>query len=140
MGLPNVQLHGHAQIHGQIQLPFKHGALGIPGGQVVMIIQANFPHRPTPGMLCRLQQNCFGFRGIFDGVMRMHAHHEIQKIMRLTHFLGEGYVLGGVHGQSGVANAGLQHALDHLIPVFGKLIQGNMAMGIKQIHNNPRCS
>ena len=133
--IPHMEAHGHVHRTGQLQLLQANLLLHLPGRQVVVVVQADFPQGnhlflPKP----RGQQvKVAVLHGL--GLMGMNSHRGIAALMGLgevRRMAGGGHVRAddGIPG-----HAPLPHAKERLVPVAIELRLIYMAVGIKQLHH-----
>ena len=133
--VPHMEAHGHIDRMGQLQLLQANLLLHLPGRQVVVVVQADFPQGdhlffPQP----RGQQVKVAIlQGL--GFMGMNSNRCIAAFVGLCEIRR---VAGGGHvrADDGIpGHAPLPHAPERLVPVAIELRLVHMAVGIKQLHH-----
>ena len=133
MGLPVVDDHRHLQVPGQTQLGLKHPLLHLPGGKIVVVVQADLPNGHHLWFL-RQPGQCLQVPGLeLFCLMGVHPHGTEEKgilLGQLQAALAGGQVAGSIHhrhhpllGQGG----------EELIPVGVKPAVVIVGMGVEDI-------
>ena len=137
MGLPDVQLHRNLPHIRKLQLAVKHVFLYLPGGEIVVVIQADLPQQAALGAVQIFKDGFLGGIIVAACVVGMRADGRAEEAVLLhqrEHLLLIRLLLAGVGHHVGPADAALPEAGDDLRAILVEGGVGDVAVGVKDFH------